>query len=85
MCRQIKKPPSASSLACARRDCPTNGGDAYRHPPVTHFTSRPDSVISKCRRSRRPIPTQIATAPMVKSKILKRRIPFLLRADEVIE
>jgi len=27
------------------------------------LTSRPDSVLSKCRRSRHPIPTQIATAP----------------------
>src|SRR5262249_21614729 len=26
-------------------------------------TSQPDSVLSKCRRSRHPIPTQIATAP----------------------
>jgi hypothetical protein len=32
-------------------------------PSVSQLTSRPDSVLSKCRRSRHPIPTQIATAP----------------------
>jgi hypothetical protein len=32
---------------------------------IGQLTSRPDSVLSKCRRSRHPIPTQIATAPIV--------------------
>jgi hypothetical protein len=34
-----------------------------KHPSVSQLASRPDSVLSKCRRSRHPIPTQIATAP----------------------
>jgi hypothetical protein len=35
-----------------------------KHPSVSQLTLRPDSVLSKCRRSRHPIPTQIATAPL---------------------
>jgi hypothetical protein len=34
------------------------------HASVSQLTSPPDSVLSKCRRSRRPFPTQIATAPL---------------------
>jgi hypothetical protein len=41
----------------------TVGGRLPKHPSVSQLTSRPDSVLSKCRRSRHPIPTQIATAP----------------------
>jgi Transcriptional regulatory protein, C terminal len=41
----------------------TVGGRLPKHPSVRQLTSRPDSVLSKCRRSRHPIPTQIATAP----------------------
>jgi hypothetical protein len=43
----------------------TVGGRLPKHPSVSQLTSRPDSVLSKCRRSRHPIPTQIATAPLV--------------------
>src|SRR4029434_3575434 len=46
--------------ACARL---TVGGRLPKHPSVSQLTSRPDSLLSKCRNSRHPIPTQIATAP----------------------
>src|SRR5262249_38821549 len=39
------------------------GGRLPKHPSVRQLTSLPDSVLLKCRRSRHPIPTQIATAP----------------------
>src|SRR6266536_2078823 len=32
-------------------------------PSISRLTSRPDRVLSKCRRSRHPIPTPLATAP----------------------
>jgi Sigma-70, region 4 len=40
----------------------TVGGRFPKHSSVSQLTSRPDSVLSKCRRSRHPIPTRIATA-----------------------
>ena len=46
--------------ACERL---TVGRHWPRHPSVSQLTSPPDSVLSKCRRSRHLIPTQIATAP----------------------
>src|SRR6266542_3010018 len=33
-------------------------------PSISRLTSRPDRVLSKCRRSRHPIPTPLATAPL---------------------
>jgi hypothetical protein len=39
-------------------------------PNVYTRLSPPDSVLSKCRRLRHPIPTQIATAPSGHSKVL---------------
>jgi hypothetical protein len=40
-----------------------DGRHLPQSPPITRLTSRPDQVLSKCRRSRHPIPTQLATAP----------------------
>jgi hypothetical protein len=52
----------------------TVGGRLPKHPSVRQLTSRPDSVLSKCRRSRHPIPTQIATAPDAATRILSRDV-----------
>jgi len=59
----------------------TVGGRLPKHPSVSQLTSRPDSVLSKCRRSRHPIPTQIATAP---SNVSFPHFPTLKRSDIVI-
>ncbi len=40
---------------------------------INRLTSPPDSVLSKCRRSRQQIPTQFATAPAVRMEALSRR------------
>jgi len=50
----------------------TVGGRLPKHPSVSQLTSLPDSVLSKCRRSRHPIPTQIATAPAASNRFLRR-------------
>jgi hypothetical protein len=52
----------------------TVGGRLPKHPSVSQLTSRPDSVLSKCRRSRHPIPTQIATAPLEQLDAERNRI-----------
>ncbi len=69
-CRQLRQPRCCFGRCSlpARSTCErlTVGG---RLPPsVSQLTSRPDSVLSKCRRSRHPIPTQIATPPGLKSR-----------------
>src|SRR5204862_7188292 len=66
-CRQLRQPRCCFGRCSlpARSTCErlTVGG---RLPPsVSQLTSRPDSVLSICRRSRHPIPTQIATPPFV--------------------
>jgi hypothetical protein len=50
----------------------TVGGRLPKHPSVSQLTSQPDSVLSKCRRSRHPIPTQIATAPLHEFKLTQK-------------
>src|SRR6266511_346521 len=67
-CRQLRQPRCCFGRCSlpARSTCErlTVGGRLPKHPSVSQLTSRPDSVLSKCRRSRHPIPTQIATAPV---------------------
>src|SRR6266536_2022531 len=53
-------------------------------PSISRLTSRPDRVLSKCRRSRHPIPTPLATAPidpfgtiLLPALLLLMRSPFL--------
>jgi hypothetical protein len=38
-------------------------------PSISQLTSPPDQVLSKCRRSRHPIPTPIATAPLFEARV----------------
>src|SRR5262245_26580233 len=67
-CHQLRQPRCCFGRCSlpARSTCErlTVGGRLPKHPSVSQLTSRPDSVLSKCRRSRHPIPTQIATAPI---------------------
>src|SRR6266567_4053541 len=37
-------------------------------PSISRLTSRPDKILSKCRRSRHRIPTPLATAPSLSEK-----------------
>src|SRR5262245_45682435 len=66
-CHQLRQPRCCFGRCSlpARSTCErlTVGERLPKHPSVSQLTSRPDSVLSKCRRSRHPIPTQIATAP----------------------
>src|SRR5262249_15057313 len=67
-CHQLRQPRCCFGRCSlpARSTCErlTVGGRLPKHPSVSQLTSQPDSVLSKCRRSRHPIPTQIATAPI---------------------
>ena len=49
-----------ASSTCARSMAGTRW---QQSPSITQLTSLPDRVLSKCRRSRHRIPTQLATAP----------------------
>src|SRR6266567_8186573 len=52
---------------CARL---TAGRPSPHNQSINRLTSSPNSVLSKCRRSRQPIPTQFATAPIKDIKVL---------------
>src|SRR6266498_2720423 len=79
-CHQLRQPRCCFGRCSlpARSTCErlTVGGRFPKHPSVSQLTSQPDSVLSKCRRSRHPIPTQIATAP-------KKRPSFTLLEHEL--
>src|SRR6266540_3297297 len=79
-CHQLRQPRCCFGRCSlpARSTCErlTVGGRLPKHPSVSQLTSRPDSVLSKCRRSRHPIPTQIATAPLdPKIRVINQTIP----------
>jgi hypothetical protein len=66
-CHQRKRPRCCFGrcLLLVRSACERSmgGGLLQKHPSVSQLTSPPDSVLSKCRRSRHRIPTPIATTP----------------------
>src|SRR6266436_5620763 len=74
-CHQLRQPRCCFGRCSlpARSTCErlTVGGRFPKYPSVSQLTSRPDSVLSKCRRSRHPISTHIATAPVAVEPIYK--------------
>src|SRR5262249_47380722 len=85
-CHQLRQPRCCFGRCSlpARSTCErlTVGGRLPKHPSVSQLTSQPDSVLSKCRRSRHPIPTQIATAPVDPLHLFSERDPAGRRVFE---